>query len=159
MIVVTDMSSIMQMPINLPADSTEKFRGTAAYAYLKSCILDIEGYTIVDEDVEDGIEGGPLLNGGYCAGKEIWIGEFDDAWLKVAALAHEFGHSISCNPLVMAFIEHKTDDTRIEHSTLVNEAIAWEAGFQYLKSIGITLPQKAIDWAGKQLSTYSGYKG
>lgn len=139
---------------------SEETDGEEAYLRLKNFIIGLgEGYTIIDKDVADGLNGGMLKDGAWCAGREIFVGEFSDTWCKVVALAHEVGHSCHENNLIHTFLDAPKKRDNIEHSTLILEAMCWQYGYSLLEALKIECPYHAVVWAGEQLGTYAGYNG
>lgn len=131
-----------------------------AYYRLKNFIIRCgEDYTIIDEGVVDNYKGGLLINSSWCAGTEIFIGQYDDDWHKVVSLAHEIGHLQHYNELVQAFLKAPKERDSIEHSTLILETMCWQYGASLLETLNIQIPHHATLWAGEQLASYAGYKG
>lgn len=135
-------------------------RGSSAIAFNRlRTITQLDfGVTVTFNDVEDPYSDGLLINESWMAGRDIFIGNYDCDWHRVVSLAHEIGHMLSANGLVQGFIKN-TEVKAIEHSTLINESIAWQSAFDLLTLLNIEVPEETMDWASKQLATYAGYKG
>ena len=85
-------------------------------------------------------------NYGGSAGREIFLGRFDDADIKLVAFFHELGHSLSHTVV--------KQDTCM--STISAEGLAWELGFGLARDFGFKYSyySKEMTWAREQLKTY-----
>lgn len=86
------------------------------------------------------------VNRGGCAGRDIFLGRFDDADIKLVAFFHELGHSLSYTVA--------KQDTYM--STISAEGLAWELGFGLARDFGFKYSyySKEMCWAREQLKTY-----
>lgn len=136
---------------------------TKAYSQLKEIAL-AQNFNIIDSGVEDPYNSGLLTNDSYSAGKDIWIGEYDNGWLKVVSLAHEMSHSLyKVNSAISAFIEQSKGDMRIEHPVLMVEVSVWENALVMLADLNIIIPDEykaeVDNYIARCLVSYSKYKG
>lgn len=115
-----------------------------------------EGMTIQEQTPE---EDGYSKNNAWCAGRDIYLSDFDNVEHKILALAHEIGHTTNHKAIVLRYIEASDKDAPIGNSTMVSEAIAWEAGLTLLDGLGIKVRDSSLDYIGQSLSTYDQYKG
>ncbi len=126
----------MEQLIEKMKDSTERFRGEAAYRYLKEHIMDNGelSVNVKDTDVYDDIRPKGVLDNNMLTGPNaIYVGEFDDPWIKTAMLAFEYGY----------WVVTKDTDTKHDKPWI----IGWDEAQIFLDKIGITLPihaQEAI---------------
>lgn len=86
------------------------------------------------------------INRGGSAGRDIFLGIFDDADIKLVAFFHELGHSLS----------HTVTKQGTSMSTISAEGLAWELGFGLAKDFGFTYNyySKEMSWAREQFKTY-----
>lgn len=89
-------------------------------------------------------------NHGACAGKDTWLGNFDDSEIETVAFFHELGHALS-NELVC-----KRGRTMTK---LSGEGLAWELGLGIAFEHGYTwdYDSNVMKWAREQFRTY--FKG
>lgn len=86
-------------------------------------------------------------NSGTSAGHEIFLGEFDDPQIELAAFFHELGHTLS-NKLVLKRGRRMC--------TLSGEGTAWEIGLGIAFENGYKWDHdgRVMKWARKQLRSY-----
>jgi hypothetical protein len=88
-------------------------------------------------------------NSSYIAGKEIYLGIYDDDELKIISFFHELGHSL-------------TPPYKNEHSYKISkyefEKIAWKIGLKKAKNHNYSFSFKSLRWAVKQLQSYIEYE-
>ena len=129
------------------------------YQILKDHLIS-EGFKITDTGVQDYINGGTLLNSSWCAGKDIFIGLYNNEDLKIASLAHEAGHYLSSWRYLHSHFDFQHPDVKLEHSTIIVEAQAWEKGFCLLKDLNIEYDKEVVmNYVNECLVSYCGYKG
>lgn len=87
-------------------------------------------------------------NAGASAGKDIFLGEFDDADLELVSFFHELGHALLNDRVLM-----KRGSTM---STLSSEGTAWELGLGLAHENGYDWDYNSdtLIWARRQLRTY-----
>lgn len=88
-------------------------------------------------------------NNGASAGREIFLGEFEDPQIELAAFFHELGHALS-NELVLK-------RGRVM-SKISGEGVAWEIGFGMAFEHGYEwdYDSHVMKWAREQLRSYIG---
>jgi len=86
-------------------------------------------------------------NYGACAGDEIFLGEFDDPKIEIAAFFHELGHIVN---------RRNGTGRHFRMSMISQEGAAWETGFDLAYKYGHNYDYKSdvMIWARKQLSSY-----
>ena len=86
-----------------------------------------------------------LPNTGASAGKNIWLGKFDDKGCELMAFFHELGH-----------IKSNIGNRDAYMSTLSKEGMAWEIGLTIASKNGHYwgYDSKAMKWARQQYKTY-----
>ena len=86
------------------------------------------------------------INRGCSSGRDIFLGKFDDADIKLVAFFHELGHSLS-------YTVTKQDTCM---STISAEGLAWELGFGLARDFGFKYNyySKEMNWAREQFKTY-----
>lgn len=86
------------------------------------------------------------VNRGGSAGRDIFLGSFDDADIKLVAFFHELGHSLS----------HTVAKQDTYMSTISTEGLAWELGFGLARDFGFRYSyySKEMTWAREQFKTY-----
>ena len=89
-------------------------------------------------------------NYGASAGKEIWLGNFDDPEIEIVAFFHELGHTLSSTVCKRGYTMTK----------LSGEGLAWELGLGIAFEYGYkwNYDSHVIVWARDQLKTYCSYK-
>jgi len=87
------------------------------------------------------------INEGSCAGKQIFLGQFDDPEIELVAFFHEIGHTLS-NERVL-----KRGRTMC---ILSGEGLAWELGLGIAYEHGYKWDyhSKPIEYARRRLKTY-----
>jgi len=90
-------------------------------------------------------------NHGTCAGRDIWLGRFDDPGIETVAFFHELGHVLSSE------IVCKRGRTMTK---LSSEGLAWELGLGIAFEHGYEWDRDGpvMIWAREQLKTYCSYK-
>ena len=85
-------------------------------------------------------------NQGRCSGRDIFLGNFVDADIKLVAFFHELGHSLS----------HTVTKQDTYLSTISSEGLAWELGLGLARDFGFKYGyySKEMKWAREQLKTY-----
>ncbi len=86
-------------------------------------------------------------NSGGSAGRNIWLGEFDDDEIELAAFFHELGHVLSDEYVL------KRGKT---FTKLSGEGLAWELGFGISFEHGYEWDYNShvMKWAREQFRTY-----
>lgn len=89
-------------------------------------------------------------NSGSSAGKEIWLGNFDDSEIETAAFFHELGHTLSSKVCKRGYTMTR----------LSSEGLAWELGLGIAFEHGYKWDRDSpvMIWAREQLKTYCSYK-
>lgn len=85
-------------------------------------------------------------NRGVSSGRDVYLGSFDDADIKLVAFFHELGHSLS----------HTVTKQDTFMSVVSSEGLAWELGFGIARDFGFkyTYSSKEMVWAREQFKTY-----
>lgn len=86
-------------------------------------------------------------NAGASAGKDIWLGEFDNEDLELISFFHELGHTLS-NERVLK--------RGCQMSMLSGESLAWEIGLGIAYEHGYEWDyySDTMKWARRQLRSY-----
>ena len=86
-------------------------------------------------------------NHGACAGRQIYLGKFDEEGTEEVAFFHELGHVLS---------EERVCKRGCVMSKLSGEGLAWELGLGIAHEHGYTWDYYSpeMKWARKQLATY-----
>jgi len=86
------------------------------------------------------------VDAGASAGRDIYLGKFDDPDIELIAFFHELGHACRKNLL----------KTIYSLSTLSNEGFAWEYGLHLamLEGFSWEFESKEMEWARGRLRTY-----
>lgn len=92
----------------------------------------------VQEDTE-----GDCENWSWCAGKDIFLGQYEDEELRDISFFHELGH--------IAWDRPKFSDWPY---CKYNEALAWRVGLELASQLGVTFSEEALTWATEQLVSY-----
>lgn len=83
------------------------------------------------------------INRSYIAGRDVYLGIYNNEELKVASLFHELGHTL----IEKDFINEFTSVYEIEKR-------AWDLGFLVADMYDVMFTNETYDWCLKQLNTY-----
>lgn len=129
-------------------------------------VLESDGWTVSVLDAiedRDHINEYNLHNNAWMSYKYIQIGTFDCSQNKVAALFHEWGHSLTPDQLLDDIcdkeypIGHRYTAMALRKTEI--ERQAWKYGFSKAKELGITFDYKTYRYAVSKLKTYYSFRG
>lgn len=98
-----------------------------------------------------------LRNEAFCAGREIYIGEYDNDEFKLFALFHELGHIITPHDELDSY--RLCDYLNLAKWKTAIERAAWKHGISAAKKYDISFSYQAYRYAISRLRTYYSYKG
>ena len=90
---------------------------------------------------------GDEKNHSYIAGKDVYLGKYEDEELMVISFFHEVGHTL---------VEWEYKE-RMRFSTLMIELKAWDLGIQYALDKGLLFSDNALKWGYEEAMGYVGH--
>lgn len=102
------------------------------------------------------IEDYEMYNNAWCAGRDIYLGPYDNDEFQLIALFHELGHIIT--PSVVLSDINVIDNDLATWKTAIERA-AWKYGIQAAHDMGIKFSYSAYRYAISRLRTYYTYNG
>lgn len=79
----------------------------------------------------------------WVSGNEIWLGIYEDEELKILSFFHELAHVFNKRFPLNYITKYQM------------EKAVWNTAFLVARKYGYTFSEKAIEWADKQLETYT----
>ena len=87
------------------------------------------------------------VNSSYIAGRDVYIGKYDNLESELISIFHEYGHTKITQDLIKF----------LNYNTLLIELECWNIGLKKAESLGFHFSDQAIKWGYEQALSYVGW--